>query len=81
MALPIQPICLIFEVDRPVWQGYLAGSSKTAPRILILLIVMGANFSSKLEPMPTWVLAFYAHNNFRLDRVSVHHHEKIQFLQ
>ena len=39
------------------WMGrfgkVLAGSSKTAPRILILLIVMGADSSSKLESIPT----------------------------
>ena len=47
------PICLIFEVSGAVWQGFLAGGSKMAPRILILLIVMGADSSSKLESMPT----------------------------
>ena len=31
---------------------------------------MGADSSSKLESMPTWVLAFYAHNNLCLGRVT-----------
>ena len=55
-------------MNGPVWQGYLAGSSKMAPRILILLIVMGADSLSKLESMPTRVLAFYAHNNLFLGK-------------
>jgi len=32
----------IFEVNGLDWQYYLAGSSKTAPRILIFSIAMGA---------------------------------------
>ena len=52
------------------WQGCLAGSSKTAPRFLKFSIAMGADYWSELIFMPTWVLAFCAHNNFRLDRVS-----------
>ena len=56
-------------MDGPVWQGYLAGSSKTAPWILILLIVMGADSSFKLESMPTGVPTFYAHNILFPDRV------------
>jgi hypothetical protein len=34
-----------FEVNGLDWQCYLAGSSKTAPRILILSIAIGANYS------------------------------------
>ena len=51
------------------WQGYLAGSSKTAPRILKFTIAIGADYSSELIFMPTWVRAFCAHNNSCLDRV------------
>ena len=36
------PFGPIFEVNGLVWQCYLAGSSKTAPRILIFSIAMGA---------------------------------------
>ena len=70
-AMPSQPICLIFAVDWLVWLGYLAGSSKTAPRILIFSILMGADYSSKLKSMPIWVLAFCAHNNLCLGKVCI----------
>ena len=50
-------------------QGCIAGSSERANRVLTFSIVMGADSSSKLIFMPTWVPAFYAHNDFRLDRV------------
>ena len=69
IALPSQPIYQINEANRLAWQGCLAGSSKTAPRFLKISIVMGADYWSELIFMPTWVLAFYAHNDFRLDRV------------
>ena len=36
------PFGPIFEVNGLDWQCYLAGSSKTAPRILIFSIAMGA---------------------------------------
>ena len=35
-----QPICLIYEMDGLLWQGCLAGSSKTAPRILMFSIAL-----------------------------------------
>ena len=41
-ALSIQPILPIFEVNGLDWHCCLAGSSKTAPRILIFSIAMGA---------------------------------------
>ena len=44
-----------------------------ARRILIFSIVMGADNSSKLNFMPTWVLAFYAHNNFCLSRAAINY--------
>ena len=34
------------------WQSCLTGSSKMAPRILILLIAMGANYSLELDSIP-----------------------------
>ena len=42
LPLPIQPILPIFEVNGLDWQCCLAGSSKTAPRILVFSIAMGA---------------------------------------
>ena len=44
-ALPIQPILPDFLVNGPNWQCCLAGSFKTAPRILIFSIVLGAEYS------------------------------------
>ena len=49
------------------------GLFKTALRILFFSIVMSADNSSKLNFMPTRVLAFYAHNNFCLSRVNSTH--------
>ena len=47
------PFASFFVVDWLVWQGYLAGSSKTAPRILKFSNAMGANYLSELILMPT----------------------------
>jgi hypothetical protein len=52
-ALPIQPILPIFAVKGLDWQCYFAGSSKTAPRILIFSIAMGANYSFELNSIET----------------------------
>ena len=38
------PFGPIFEVNGLDWQCYLAGISKTAPRILIFSIAMGADY-------------------------------------
>ena len=43
-------------MNRLNWQCCLAGSSKTAPRLLILSIVMGANYSVKLISIETYAL-------------------------
>ena len=43
--LPSQPIYLENGPNGLYWQCYLAGSSKTAPRILIFSIAMGADYS------------------------------------
>ena len=47
-ALPIHPIWPIFLVDRLKWQCCLAGSFKTAPKILIFSMAMGADYSFEL---------------------------------
>ena len=47
------------------WLGsavYLAGSSKTAPRILIFSIAMGADYSIELISIEAYVLQFIGHN-------------------
>ena len=43
------PFGLIFEVNGLDWQCYLAGSSKTTPRILIFSITIGANYSYEVK--------------------------------
>ena len=48
------------------WIGsavYLAGSSKTAPRILIFSIAMGADFSFYVKSIATYASAFLMYNN------------------
>ena len=44
------------------WQCFLAGSSKTAPMILIFSIAMGADYSSVLISIVHWVPQFLMHN-------------------
>ena len=43
------PFGLIFEVNGLDWQCYLAGSSKTAPRILIFSIATCADYSYEMK--------------------------------
>ena len=45
------------------WQCCLAGSSKTAPRILIFSIAVDANYSYEVKNSEIWAPAFYKHNN------------------
>ena len=57
---PFGPISEVNGVD---WHCCLAGSSKTAPRILIFLIAIGADYSYELKNSEIWVPAFFKHNN------------------
>ena len=57
------PFGPIFEVNGLNWQCYLAGSSKTAPRILIFSIAIGAKPSLYLKSIAIWASAFFMHNN------------------
>ena len=59
-ALPIQLIWPIFLVDRLNWQYCLA---KTAPRILIFSMAMGADYSFELIFNETCAPQFNGHNN------------------
>ena len=52
------------------WQCCLAGSSKTAPRILIFSMVMGADYSFELISTDTYASQFNGHNKFFLGSVS-----------
>ena len=45
---------LIFEVNGLNWQCCLAGSSKTAPRILIFSSAMGAKYSFYVKSITTY---------------------------
>ena len=51
-----------FEVNGLDWQCYLAGSSKMAPRILILSIAIGANYSYLVKNSEICGPAFFKHN-------------------
>jgi len=51
------------------WQCCLAGSSKTAPRILIFSIAMGADYSFELNSIETFAPQFFGHNNLFLGSV------------
>ena len=52
-ALPIQPIYPKNGPNGLKWQYCLAGSSKTAPRILIFLIAIGAKPLFQLKSIAT----------------------------
>ena len=43
------PFGPIFEVNGLDWHCFLAGRSKTAPRILIFSIAIGANYSYEVK--------------------------------
>ena len=55
------------------WQCYLAGSSKTAPRILIFSIVIGANYSFDIKSGFSIAPAFSLYNNFDIASVYTTH--------
>ena len=55
---PIWPIWPNFEVNGLDWQCCLAGSSKTAPRIFIFSIVLGAEYLSYVKSIETHARAF-----------------------
>ena len=48
---------------------YLAGSSKTAPRILIFSLAMGADYSFELISIETYAPQFIGHNKLFLGSV------------
>ena len=69
-ALSIWPIWPNFEVNELDWQCCLAGSSKTAPRIFIFLIVLVAEYLSYVKSIAAYAPAFLAYNNSVLARVT-----------
>ena len=58
-ALPIWPIWPSFEVSGLDWNCCLAGSSKTAPRILIFSIVLGAEYLSYVKLIAIYALTVF----------------------
>ena len=67
--LPIQPIHLENGPNGLYWQCCLASSSKTAPRILIFSIAMGANYLFDLISIETYAPQFNGHNKLFLGSV------------
>ena len=63
------PFGPIFEVNGLDWQCYLAGSSKTAPRILIFSIAIGADYSFDIKSGFSIAPAFSLHKNFDIASV------------
>ena len=59
-----------FEVNGLDWQCCLAGSSKTAPRILIFSIAMGADYSFQLISIETYAPQYNGHNKLFLGSVN-----------
>ena len=64
---PFGPLCEVNGLD---WQCYLAGSSKKAPRILIVSIAMGADYSFELISIETYAPQFIVYNKLFLGSVS-----------
>jgi hypothetical protein len=65
----IWPIWPIFEVNGLDWQCCLAGSSKTASRIFIFSIILGAEYSFYMKSIATYAPTFLEYNNSVLDIV------------
>ena len=65
------------EVNRLVWQCCLAGSSKTAPRILNFSIVLGAENLSFMKSTETHARAFLTLNILSIGNVG---RNALQFL-
>ena len=63
------PFGTFFAVNRLNWQFCLADSSKTAPRILIFSMAMGANYSFKLISIETYAPQFIGHDKLFLGSV------------
>ena len=52
------------------WQCFLAGSSKTAPMILVS-IAMGADYLFEAKNIEIWVPTFFKHNNLSIATVII----------
>ena len=65
----ISPFGPLFEVNELDWQCYLAVSSKTVPRILILSIAIGADYSFDIKSGFSIAPTFSLHKNFDIASV------------
>ena len=63
------PFGPMFEVNELDWQYYLAGSSKTAPRILIFSVAIGADYSFDIKSGFSIAPAFSLHKIFDIASV------------
>ena len=78
MELPAKQHCRfgqfgpIFEVNGLDWQCCLAGSSKTAPRIFIFSIVLGAKYLFYVKSIETHARAFLTLNILSIGTVTVY---------
>ena len=61
-SLPIPPIHRENGPNGLNWKCCLAGSSKTAPKVLIFSIAMGADYSFELISIFHWVPQFFMYN-------------------
>ena len=68
-ALPFQPIHRKNGLNWLNWHCCLAGSSKTASRILIFSMTMGADYSLELISIETYAPQPIGHNKFFLGSV------------
>ena len=72
LELPALPIHRENEPNGLDWQCCLAGSSKTAPRILIFSMAMSADYSFELISIENYVPQFIGHNKLFLGIVILH---------
>ena len=70
--MAIEKIWPSFEVNGLDWQCCLAGSSKTAPRIFIFSIVLGAEYLSYVKFIATFAPTFFGYIISVLDSVTVY---------
>jgi hypothetical protein len=71
------PFGPIFEVNGLDWHCCLAGSSKTAPRILIFFsIAIGADYSYEMKNSEIGAPTFFKHNNSFIATVLTQDHTK-----
>jgi hypothetical protein len=78
LELPIQPIWPIFEINGLNWHCCLAGSSKTAIRILIFSIAMVTDYSFDVKYIDIWVPAFFKHTNSFIATVYLLSHNLVE---